>query len=135
MRTSLAQFPWPTIGEEIKKEKVTPKGKPALVKPINSGMDEQEQNGVTVPSRAAIEKLHMEQYVEEFIRNASSVDLESPTLTKRDRVIFAKDQVVSTFKKVFPYILVGVGWPRCRGTGPGYACSALAGSSSGCTRL
>ena len=51
----------------------------------------------------------MEQYVEEFIRNASSVDLESPTLTKRDRVIFAKDQVVSTFKKVFPYILVGVG--------------------------
>ena len=51
----------------------------------------------------------MEQYVEEFIRNASSVDLESPTLTKRDRVIFAKDQVVSTFKKVFPYILIGVG--------------------------
>mgnify|MGYP006922466648 CR=1 FL=1 len=39
------RLPRSTIGEEIKKEKVTPKGKPALVKPINSGMDEQEQNG------------------------------------------------------------------------------------------
>ena len=41
------------MGEEIKKEKVTPSGSPALVKPMNSGMDEQEQKGVTVPSRAA----------------------------------------------------------------------------------
>ncbi len=64
---------------------------------------------IAVAGGTLIEKLHMEQYVEEFIRNASSVDLESPTLTKRDRVIFAKDQVVSTFKKVFPYILIGVG--------------------------
>ena len=32
-----------------------------------------------------------------------------PSPAARDRVIFAKDQVVSTFKKVFPYILVGVG--------------------------
>ena len=64
---------------------------------------------IAVAGGTLIEKLHMEQYVEEFIRNASSVDLESPTLTKRDRVIFAKDQVVSTFKKVLPYILIGVG--------------------------
>ena len=41
------------IGEEIKNEKVTPSGSPALVKPMNSGIDEQEQNGVTVPSSAA----------------------------------------------------------------------------------
>lgn len=46
---------------------------------------------IAVAGGTLIEKLHMEQYVEEFIRNASSVDLESPTLTKRDRVIFAKD--------------------------------------------
>ena len=64
---------------------------------------------IAVAGGTLIERLHMERYVEEFIRNASSVDLESPTLTKRDRVIFAKDQVVSTFKKVFPYILIGVG--------------------------
>jgi hypothetical protein len=56
-----------------------------------------------------IEKLHMEQYVEEFIRNASGVDIESSTLTRKERMIYAKDQVVSTFIKVVPYILVGVG--------------------------
>jgi len=47
--------PRSTIGEEIRKEKVTPRGSPAEVKPIKSGIDEQEQNGVTVPSSAAAE--------------------------------------------------------------------------------
>lgn len=51
----------------------------------------------------------MERYVEEFIKCGGSVDLESPTLTRRDRIQYAKEQVRSTFKKVFPYILVGVG--------------------------
>jgi len=64
---------------------------------------------VAVIGGTIIEKMHMEQQVEEFIRNASNVDIDSPDLTKRDRMIFAKDQVVSTFKKVFPYILIGVG--------------------------
>ena len=41
------------MGDEIRKENVTPMGSPALVNPIKSGMDEQEQNGVTVPSNAA----------------------------------------------------------------------------------
>ena len=41
-----------TNGEEIKKEKVTLSGNPALVKPMKSGMDEQEQKGVTVPNNA-----------------------------------------------------------------------------------
>ena len=30
----------------MRKENVTPRGSPALVKPMNSGIDEQEQNGV-----------------------------------------------------------------------------------------
>ena len=64
---------------------------------------------VAVIGGSLIEKMHMEMYVEEFIRNASSVDLESPTLTRNDRLVYAKDQVSSTFKKVFPYILAGVG--------------------------
>jgi len=64
---------------------------------------------VAVAGGTMIEKLHMENQVEEFIRNASGVDIESPGLTVNDRLIYAKDQVVSTFKKVFPYILVGVG--------------------------
>lgn len=56
-----------------------------------------------------IEKLHMEKYVEDFIINASSVDITAPVLTTKDRVQFSKEQVAETFKKVFPYILVGVG--------------------------
>ena len=55
-----------------------------------------------------IEKLHMEKYVEDFILKANAVDIDSPTLTQRDRLIYAKEQVVSTFKKVFLYILIGV---------------------------
>lgn len=64
---------------------------------------------IAVIGGSLIEKLHMENYVEEYIRNAGGIDLESPTLTKNDRLIYAKDQVVTTFKKVFPYILIGVG--------------------------
>ena len=47
--------------------------------------------------------------MEEFIRNASHVESDSPTITKRERVMNAKEQVQWTFRKVFPYILVGVG--------------------------
>ncbi len=64
---------------------------------------------IAVAGGTLIEKLHMERYVEDFIKNASSVDIDSPTLTQKERLIYAKDQVVSTFQKVFPYILVGVG--------------------------
>ena len=64
---------------------------------------------VAVAGGTLIEKMKMESYVEEFIRNASAVDLELPELTWKDRMIYAKDQVTATFKKVFPYILAGVG--------------------------
>lgn len=64
---------------------------------------------VAVVGGAIIERLHMENQVEDFIRKASSIDLEADELTIHDRLIYAKDQVVSTFKKVVPYILVGVG--------------------------
>ena len=52
MLMSRTRLPKSTIGDEIRKENVTPKGSPALVKPINSGIDEHEQKGVTVPNRA-----------------------------------------------------------------------------------
>jgi len=42
------------MGEEIKKEKETPRGIPAAVNPIKIGMEEQEQKGVIVPKRAAM---------------------------------------------------------------------------------
>lgn len=64
---------------------------------------------IAVVGGTLIEKLHMEAYVEEFILKASNIDIESPTLSKKDRVVYAKDQVIDTFKKVLPYILIGVG--------------------------
>ena len=64
---------------------------------------------LAVAGGTLIEKLHMENQVEEFIRRASAVDIASPTLTQKERLVFAKDQVTETYKKVFPYILIGVG--------------------------
>jgi hypothetical protein len=64
---------------------------------------------IAVLGGTLIEKMHMEKYVESFILTAGSVDIESPDLTKKDRLVYARDQMFSTFKKVFPYILVGVG--------------------------
>jgi len=64
---------------------------------------------IAVVGGTVIERLHMEDQVADFIRNsAGNVDLESPELTVRDRLTYSKDQVVDTFKKVFPYILAGV---------------------------
>ena len=64
---------------------------------------------IAVVGGTLIEKMHMEKYVEDFILTAGSVDIQSPTLTKKDRLTFAAQQVGETFKKVIPYILVGVG--------------------------
>jgi hypothetical protein len=63
---------------------------------------------IAVIGGTLIEKLHMEKHVESFILTAGSIDIESPDLTKKDRLIYAKEQMFATFKKVFPYILVGV---------------------------
>ena len=64
---------------------------------------------IAVVGGTLIEKLHMEDQIADFIRNhKGSVDIDSPDLTVRDRLIYAKEQVESTFKKVFPYILIGV---------------------------
>ena len=65
---------------------------------------------IAVVGGTIIEKLHMDNYVEEFIRRAKgSIDIDAPDLTVKDRLIYAREQVVGTFKKVFPYILIGVG--------------------------
>lgn len=64
---------------------------------------------IAVVGGTLIEKFRMESYVEEFIRNAKGVEIALPELTWKDRAGYAKDQVVSTFRKVFPYILLGVG--------------------------
>ncbi|MDD4524731.1 MAG: permease [Lachnospiraceae bacterium] len=64
---------------------------------------------IAVAGGTIIEQLHMEPYVEDFIYKVGKVDIELPDLTQKDRFVYAKDQMFSTFRKVFPYILVGVG--------------------------
>ena len=64
---------------------------------------------IAVAGGTIIEKLHMEKHVESFILSAGGVDIESPDLTRNERLTYAKEQMLGTFKKVFPYILVGVG--------------------------
>ena len=63
---------------------------------------------IAVAGGTLIQKLNMEAYVEPFIYQAAPVDLEAPSLTLSDRLVYAKDQVLRTFRKVFPYILLGV---------------------------
>ena len=64
---------------------------------------------VAIVGGAVIEKMHMEAYVEGFVRTAGRVEIDSPALTARERAAYAREQMTGTFKKVFPYILVGVG--------------------------
>ena len=64
---------------------------------------------IAVIGGTVIEKLHMEKHVESFILTTTSIDIEIPDLTQKDRLAYAKEQMLETFKKVFPYILVGVG--------------------------
>ena len=64
---------------------------------------------LAVAGGTLLERLHMEKHVEQFVFSAGSMDIESPELTRRERVRYAREQAVSTFKKVAPYILVGVG--------------------------
>ena len=64
---------------------------------------------VAILGGTLIEKMHMEPQIESFVLRAGNVDIESPDLTTRDRLSYSKEQMVSTFKKVFPYILIGVG--------------------------
>ena len=67
---------------------------------------------IAVIGGSLIEKLKLENEIEDFILNAKeigNVDIDIPKLTTRDRVLYAKNQMLETFKKVFPYILIGVG--------------------------
>ncbi|MEG0835243.1 MAG: permease [Christensenellaceae bacterium] len=56
-----------------------------------------------------IDRLGMENQVEQYIKTGTNVDITSQELTKKDRMIYAKDQVFFTVKKVFWYVIIGVG--------------------------
>ena len=64
---------------------------------------------IAVIGGTIIEKLDLENEVEEFVRKANAVDINMDEPTQKERISFAKQQVIETFKKVFLYILIGVG--------------------------
>ena len=64
---------------------------------------------IAVVGGTFIEKLHLKNQVEEYIRNGKALDVPQEELLFADRMKYAWEQVVSTAKKVFPYVLVGVG--------------------------
>lgn len=64
---------------------------------------------IAVIGGTIIEHMHLEDHVEDFIKQASYVDIAYVSLSYQDRIQYAKEQVIQTFKKVFPYILIGVG--------------------------
>ena len=64
---------------------------------------------IAVVGGTLIEKLHLEEQVQEFIRNGHAIDVPQERLTRKDRLKFAWEQVIETAKKVAPYVLIGVG--------------------------
>ena len=64
---------------------------------------------IAVAGGTLIEKLHLENQVEEYIRSARSIDIAQEELRFKDRVRYAAEQVLSTIKKVILYVIIGVG--------------------------
>lgn len=64
---------------------------------------------LAVAGGTLIDKLGMEKYVERFSKPKGNVDFEAPELTKKDRLLYSRDQTLGTVRKVWLYILVGVG--------------------------
>ena len=64
---------------------------------------------IAVVGGTIIEKLHLENQVEEFIRNGKAADVPQEELRIKDRLKYAWEQVSGTAKKVFPYVIIGVG--------------------------
>ena len=64
---------------------------------------------IAVAGGTLIEKLHLENQIEEYIRNGRSLDIPQEELHFKDRVKYAWQQVLATAKKVTPYVLIGVG--------------------------
>ncbi len=56
-----------------------------------------------------ISKLRLEEYVEQFVYGNKSLDLEQESMTRKDRIDYSIEQVLSIIKKVWLYILIGVG--------------------------
>ena len=64
---------------------------------------------LAVAGGTLIDRLHMEAYIVKFKASGKTVDIEVPELTHRDRVLYAWEQMLETVRRVWAYVLVGVG--------------------------
>lgn len=64
---------------------------------------------IAVAGGTLIEKLHLENQVEDYIRKGKAIDTPQEDLHFKDRAKYAWEQVWETAKKVFPYVIAGVG--------------------------
>lgn len=64
---------------------------------------------LAVTGGTIISKAKLERYVEPFVYSNKMIDLEPEQLTRQDRVEYAKNQVIDIVKRVWLYILIGVG--------------------------
>lgn len=64
---------------------------------------------IAVSGGTLIEKLKLETEVEAFIRNGKAIDVPQEELHFRDRLKYAWEQVLDTAKRVYLYVLIGVG--------------------------
>ena len=56
-----------------------------------------------------IDKLGLEKYVEGYVKEIENVDAEIIELTRRERIDYSKEQVKDVFRKVWLYVIIGVG--------------------------
>ena len=64
---------------------------------------------LAVVAGTIISKLKLEKYVEPFVLNNKMMEVEQEKLTRHDRIIFARSQVLDIVKRVWLYVLIGVG--------------------------
>ncbi|NCA66902.1 MAG: permease [Clostridia bacterium] len=55
-----------------------------------------------------IEKTGVGKHVRDFVTSGANIDIDIAELTRKDRALFAKERMLETLRKVWPYILIGV---------------------------
>ena len=64
---------------------------------------------LAVAGGTIIGKSKLEKYVEPFVFSNKMLEIEQEKLTRKDRLVFGKQQVLAIVKKVWLYVLIGVG--------------------------
>jgi uncharacterized membrane protein YraQ (UPF0718 family) len=64
---------------------------------------------LAVVGGTVIDRLGLEKYVEGYVREIENVDMEEIEMTRGERIAFAREQVRDIVKRVWPYVLLGVG--------------------------